>query len=717
MKAFTSMAGWKDRSVFLLLTVILLAFIAALFLYDYRVRKENLEEKSYHYMKNHERAYSSFSLFSEQINALYRQLLLNRDISQWLNHPGELTLDMYRLSQIQSSFIGLINSHSGLDSIYLHNTKNNLVLSTSFMLSELEQFPNRSVFQHFYDSGFLNSWQQSGPEFKRTASGSSVLSLVQSIPSRGGNGTVTLNFSQHYIADKVMNGNDYLLWLDENNRVLIANNEQSEQFFYEHADSILAMQQPSAFYKEHLVITSDAATGGWKLLTILPEKMLLTESSGVSLVKYLILVLAAALGALLTFYFRYVRREQEKLFAGKLQRNLDDFRKGVVTDLLNGKPLLPDLEQKAAEYNMDLSGEQFQVVVFEIDDYYNFLLSKTNPEYSFMNKIVFNAIHWTFALKFNAYIVHTELEKVAILLCHKESGQETAGKLEETIRYIQQDIKEHIGLTVCAGISDTVEDLSLVHRCYTHALWAVDYKTVYGKQAIIYYNNISIPRSSSYYRFPNEIKKMNDYLKEGRLDKIEQALETILEEMIASENFTLEWIHAIFAQILSSIMKFVIEHRLDLNQLCKEDVFITLYSYEFLEEKKAYVIKICRLLLETVESRSEQPNVTAKAIVDYIDKHYDKPISLSIMANKLSMSPSYLSVAIKNHLGIGFVEYINKLRIQKAHSLLENDELTIQKIAEDCGYDTVHTFIRHFKKMYQLPPNEYRNKRKTQSFI
>jgi AraC-like DNA-binding protein len=674
-----------------------------------------MKEREFTYQKNHEKAYSSLYLFTERLQTLYRQVLINREVTEWLNHPGELVSEMYRLSRIQNSFIELINSHSGINSVYLHNKKNNMVLSTPYMLSELPQFPNRSVFENFeYGNGNDQwRWQPFGPEMSEP-NGSQIISMTAGLPSRNKMGAIAINVSRSYIMDSLLDGSEYLLWLDEHNRVLLANNQQIVDFYNEHFEHIWSVKQSSFFYKKHLIISSISDTGQWKLLTIMPESVLSEGQTGKTAYQYVILASCLALGLLLFLYFRFIRREQDKLIEGKFQHNLDDFRKGFLTDLINGKPMPDDMEERTRQYQINLKGSGYQVIVFQIDDYYNYLLLKTNNERFFMNKIIFNAIRWSFALKFNAYIINTELEKVTVLICYDTSDEAEQVKLEETIRYLQNDIKENCGLTVCVGVSEIANELTLVHSCYAHAMLALDYKSIYGKHSIIYYEQLTFTGTTSLPKLSHNIHQIADYLSSGKLDEIEESLDGILNELIANRQFTLDWIHAIFANIMSVIMKFIIEHRIDIQQHCKEDLFITLYSYEFLEDKKSYVLKICAILIEHVHAKPEASS-TSKMIVDYIDKHYDEPISLSLLAEKLSMSSSYLSVVIKNQLGIGFVEYISRLRIQKAIRLLDNDELTIQQIAEQCGYDTVHTFIRHFKKAYHTPPNEYRTRKRSEN--
>src|SRR5690606_25372444 len=131
---------------YLFFLVVVLISISAVLLYDQWMREDYRAERTYRFERAHEHAYSSLYLFTRQMNTVYNQQLLDDRVNDWLRNPGELKEDMLELSYVQKSFIGLIQSHPGLDSIYLYNGKVDRILSTSFMITSLDEFPHRDVF-------------------------------------------------------------------------------------------------------------------------------------------------------------------------------------------------------------------------------------------------------------------------------------------------------------------------------------------------------------------------------------------------------------------------------------------------------------------------------------------------------------------------------------------------------------------------------------------
>ena len=105
----------------------------------------------------------------------------------------------------------------------------------------------------------------------------------------------------------------------------------------------------------------------------------------------------------------------------------------------------------------------------------------------------------------------------------------------------------------------------------------------------------------------------------------------------------------------------------------------------------------------------EQKNSSSvfQNIVDYVDYHYrESDISLGRLANVFSYTEKYLSSLFKKNMQIGFVSYLNNLRIQFANELIEKGGLSISEIAENCGYSDYSYFSKVYKKITGKTPTE-----------
>ncbi len=94
--------------------------------------------------------------------------------------------------------------------------------------------------------------------------------------------------------------------------------------------------------------------------------------------------------------------------------------------------------------------------------------------------------------------------------------------------------------------------------------------------------------------------------------------------------------------------------------------------------------------------------------IDYIICHLHNRISLEETAEHLKISSSYLSRLFKKETGIAFGEYVNKLKIEEAASLLLYTEYTDTEISNLLGFSSQSYFIKIFKKHTGTTPKTYK---------
>lgn len=98
-----------------------------------------------------------------------------------------------------------------------------------------------------------------------------------------------------------------------------------------------------------------------------------------------------------------------------------------------------------------------------------------------------------------------------------------------------------------------------------------------------------------------------------------------------------------------------------------------------------------------------------KKIVNYLNENYEQKISLDQIAHNMYLSPVYISKIFKEETGESPINYLIKIRLEKARDILENLEGgSIKNIANAVGYDDVYHFSKLFKKYYGISPQNYR---------
>jgi AraC-like DNA-binding protein len=104
----------------------------------------------------------------------------------------------------------------------------------------------------------------------------------------------------------------------------------------------------------------------------------------------------------------------------------------------------------------------------------------------------------------------------------------------------------------------------------------------------------------------------------------------------------------------------------------------------------------------------ERGNKRMADVYNYIRENYFKPISLNEVAKIAKMNSIAFSRYFKNNNGAGFVEYLNRVRTNKACYLLRETDYQIHDIAIECGFASISNFNKQFRKTEGISPTDYR---------
>ncbi|MDR1062288.1 MAG: AraC family transcriptional regulator [Clostridiales bacterium] len=94
-------------------------------------------------------------------------------------------------------------------------------------------------------------------------------------------------------------------------------------------------------------------------------------------------------------------------------------------------------------------------------------------------------------------------------------------------------------------------------------------------------------------------------------------------------------------------------------------------------------------------------------IVRYIAENVSGDLSLVRCADLAGINPSYASRMFKEETGYSFLEYVVKIRIDKAKDMLRHTTVSVASIAEAIGYSN-RSMYRIFFKETGMSPNEFR---------
>lgn len=157
---------------------------------------------------------------------------------------------------------------------------------------------------------------------------------------------------------------------------------------------------------------------------------------------------------------------------------------------------------------------------------------------------------------------------------------------------------------------------------------------------------------------------------------------------------------------------------------CFPDVRILMEEHEHLVETialgdpaaaedaaHAHVEAVWFRLAEQHGHRSTQPPDPLQRAAAHLAFRMHCPLRLSEVAAKVAFtSPGNLSRLFRQHHGVSFQGYLQKIRLEKAAELLRATRLGVARIAHRVGYRDVSRFGQHFKRQFGTSPMKYRHR-------
>lgn len=109
-----------------------------------------------------------------------------------------------------------------------------------------------------------------------------------------------------------------------------------------------------------------------------------------------------------------------------------------------------------------------------------------------------------------------------------------------------------------------------------------------------------------------------------------------------------------------------------------------------------------------LQNKENEPLAVSK-VRQWIVAHCEDSVSLGAAAQAVNLSAKYFSEVFRKATGIPFVEYIGRVRVEKAKNLLVNTQLRISEIAFEVGFQSLSQFNRAFRRHAGTSPRDYRH--------
>ncbi|WP_337102116.1 helix-turn-helix domain-containing protein [Paenibacillus sp. YIM B09110] len=262
--------------------------------------------------------------------------------------------------------------------------------------------------------------------------------------------------------------------------------------------------------------------------------------------------------------------------------------------------------------------------------------------------------------------------------------------------------------SISLGISNPYPNLSDLHDCYEQALFAMKHRFYQTHSQPIYYSNI--------YEYANDAEyplvKEDELLQLLTRDSIsESAMRQAIDDFYSTltRNGPLQ-VNKVVDATLQLLISLQLRAKSALGQphLCSTPNISALMQLQTLEEMKEAVREAIKGMKGTSSAAGSIDRTLIKKAITLMEEEYGQA-SLHYVADKVFITPAYLSALFKSKMGVTFIEYLTRIRISNAKKLLKQTHMKNYEVAERVGYHDSRYFSQIFKKKVGLSPSEFRD--------
>lgn len=217
------------------------------------------------------------------------------------------------------------------------------------------------------------------------------------------------------------------------------------------------------------------------------------------------------------------------------------------------------------------------------------------------------------------------------------------------------------------------------------------------------------------FQYTSYIKKektLLQYIRTGQKDSVRQLLPTLFADIYVLSNYDLNRVKIRAYELISMISRAIIDGGMDSYfSLFESEKYINEINELLIPEE--IFLKLSKIIFEFMDNIFLQNNETHRNLLKdaqkYIKEYYSQSLTINDIAIAVGISGSYLSHLFKESFDFTVNDYLTRIRIEAAHEMMKNRDLTLKDIAIKCGFSSQSYFSKIFKKYFGVGPNTFRN--------
>jgi two-component system, response regulator YesN len=559
----------------------------------------------------------------------------------------------------------------------------------------------------------------------------------------------------------------HVLILNQNNQVLVSNSNVvlPADFPYE------KMESSSTFYylnkdgEKYEVFYIQSPRSGLKYISIIPSSLYWGKAEHVRNLTYTSTAISLLGGAVLMVVFlrrnyHPVRRlvqafakkpafhsrkpynefhfiqeavdstlDEVDNFKLKIEQQRHIVRSNFIGRLLKGKldSQVP-IDEALTTFHMKLESNDFAVILLVVEESEafseHFGHMQEGDKWKLLHFIIRNVVEEIASQNNQGYVAEID-ETLACLINFSKENE--SGRKEELFRVAREAqtflaAKYEIQLTI--SISSIHNQAAGISKAFVEAIDAMEYKLVMGRKEILAYEEIhkdqAMDTDNGYY-YPLQVEQqLMNCVKLGEFAKAKSMLDDIIATNFHRPAVSVPLARCLMLNLVSTMIKTISESGDVLESFFNHNPkqIDRLISSPTIQEMQEQLTEILRKVCDyTLAKRQQNMQDTRQRVLQnlvqevkaYIEEQYkDANLNVTMIGSHFDRKATYLSKLFKDYTGEGLLDYINKVRVDKAKLLIKKNKKSVGDAASCVGFNDINAFIRSFKKVEGITPGKYK---------
>lgn len=295
-----------------------------------------------------------------------------------------------------------------------------------------------------------------------------------------------------------------------------------------------------------------------------------------------------------------------------------------------------------------------------------------------------------------------------ILLATMEAEREET-KLLRLLNELQARIRRGEGRTVSVGLGNPCDDAFGLRRSYAEAAQAADSRFIRGTGALIRYAELDAPTTHPPGYPSDDEKRLLAAVKSRQTAQLEPCLNGFFASL-RPDAYARERVARCCMALMMSLYHLCLEARTDADDLFgpRLSAVDRMLRLQTLEQMKGVARHVVFAVSERLQGK-KSGHKTIEQALRYIHDNYDKELTLEQISGPLFVNANYFCLLFKQRMGINFIDYVHKVRIEAACGHLRAFPYKTYEVASMVGYANEKYFCRIFKRLTGMTPTQYRD--------